>query len=105
MAHSVNVIGSLLNTPQSLNWYACTQRFIRRRYTRTPHAASATRGLSRQTDFKGLPLQRIVRFCHVFSRLSVTDRQRFKYSGIADVLQSLGQGHLSATIAHSCGLA
>ena len=37
--------------------YACTQRFIRRRM-RPADAASATRGNSRQTDFK-VPLQRM----------------------------------------------
>lgn len=48
--------------------YACTQRFRRRRYMRPPHAASTTRGNSRQTDFKGAPLQRIAHPCRAVFR-------------------------------------
>jgi hypothetical protein len=51
-------------------------------------AASATGDNSPQTDGKRPPLQRIARFCHVHSRLSVTAKPRFKCSGKADVLAS-----------------
>jgi hypothetical protein len=67
-----------------LCWHACTQRFTRRRYTRPIVAASATRGNSRQTDHKGTPSQWIARFCHALFILSVTAKQRFKCSGMAD---------------------
>src|SRR5258707_6947829 len=54
-----------------------------------PAAASATRGNSRQTDFKGPPLQRIARFCHAVFLLSVTGKQRSRCSGMADVVNLL----------------
>ena len=69
-------------------WYACTQRFIRRRYTRAPSAASATRGNSRQTDLKNSALQRIARFCHAPGPLSVTAKPRFECSGTVTACSS-----------------
>src|SRR6266702_2039883 len=54
-----------------------------------PAAASATRRNSRQTDFKGPPLQRIARFCHALLLLSVTGKQRSRCSGMASVLNLL----------------
>lgn len=59
---------------------------MRRRYMGRSDAASTTGNNSRQTDGAGPLLQRIARFCHVRSRLSVTAKPRFKCSGEADVL-------------------
>src|SRR6266436_1073319 len=59
-------------------------------HAQTIHVALASNqrhpGNSRQTDFKRSPFQRIARFCHAPCGLSVTAKQRFKCSGIADVL-------------------
>jgi hypothetical protein len=60
---------SLGGTPARYDSYTCLR-----------HAASATQGGSRQTDFKGPALQRIARFCHALLLLSVTATQRFKGS-------------------------
>jgi len=86
--HSVNIWFASECAPNE-SCYACMQRFIRRRYMGLPAAASATRGNSRQTDFKGPPLQPIARFCHALFLLSVTGKQRSGCSASADVLNLL----------------
>src|SRR3981081_209177 len=76
-----NVLCSGLNGVFSKAGTPARKPLIYRRYTGPIHAASATRGNSRQTDFKGRPLQRNVRFCHALSPLSVTGKQRFTSNG------------------------
>src|SRR3982074_2170777 len=104
-----NVIGSRLNGLFSKVGTPARKPLIYRRYTGPIHAASATRGNSRQTDFKGRPLQRNVRFCHALSPLSVTGKQRFTSNGSTVpewlMLQLLRLGHWSAAFGHSGQLA
>ena len=45
-------------------WYACTQRFRRRRYMCPQDAASAIQGNSRQTDLEPATCIQVARFCH-----------------------------------------
>jgi len=58
-------------------------------------------GNSRQTDFRRFRFQPITRFCHAPFALSVTSKQRFKCSGIANVLHFK---HRSVTIRHCLSL-
>src|SRR4030088_3728648 len=70
--------------------------------TRAPLMQPAPRrGNSRQTDFKGPPLQRIARFCHALFLLSVTGKQRFKCSESADVLGPFASRRRSVRIGPS----
>jgi hypothetical protein len=91
-----STLGWFLNALQYHHWYACTPRFKRRRYTPPRHAASASQGNSRQTDFKGSALQRIARFCHALLSLSVTAKPRFKL--MTSGLGALVAEHRSVTI-------
>ncbi len=56
------------------------------RYTWPSHPTSATRATHDKLTSTGPHFQRIARFCHAPFGLSVTGKQRFKCSGIADVL-------------------